>query len=185
VYFDGHKRAEVVAYCQNVFLLQMEKYFPCMVHYIMGDVNKESDLEPPNYVEKRLVLVAQDEMTAQANNSAPKSWVLGNDHRLRKKGPGRGLHQSDVICSTVGWLEGASQTLEYGKNYDGYWTGEMFVAQLKVFHNLTHLCSILIDNFRINLYQPSNKHMVMAIKLSLWLITPKGTQHMLRMLLWL
>jgi hypothetical protein len=38
----------------------------------------------------------------------------------RKKGVGRGLHQSDIICSTVGWIEEASQTLEYGKNYDGY-----------------------------------------------------------------
>jgi len=48
----------------------------------------------------------------------------------RKKGLGRGLHQSDVICSTIGWLREASKTLEYGKNYDGYWNGEMFVKQV-------------------------------------------------------
>jgi hypothetical protein len=45
---------------------------------------------------------------------------------------GRGIHKSDVICSTVGWLEEASQTLEYGKNYDGYWTGELFVKQVSL-----------------------------------------------------
>ena len=39
---------------------------------------------------------------------------------IEKKGVGHGLHQSDVICSTLGWLKDASQTLEYGKNYDGY-----------------------------------------------------------------
>src|SRR5882762_7350923 len=39
-------------------------------------------------------------------------------------------HQSDVICLTVGWLADASQTLEYGKNYEGYWTGELFVKQV-------------------------------------------------------
>ncbi|KAK0431882.1 uncharacterized protein EV420DRAFT_1285416 [Desarmillaria tabescens] len=58
-------------------------------------------------------------------------WILEGEQPLRKKGVGRGLHQSDVICSTFGWLAGASQTLEYGKNYDGYWTGELFVKQLR------------------------------------------------------
>ncbi|KAI6037409.1 hypothetical protein PISMIDRAFT_28841 [Pisolithus microcarpus 441] len=37
----------------------------------------------------------------------------------------------DVICSTVGHLVEAGQSLEYGKNYDGYWNGELFVNQLK------------------------------------------------------
>ncbi|KAI6008156.1 hypothetical protein F5J12DRAFT_719681, partial [Pisolithus orientalis] len=52
---------------------------------------------------------------------------------LQKKGAGHGLHQSDVICLTVGWLQEASQTLEYGKNYDGYQMGELFVKQVLVF----------------------------------------------------
>jgi hypothetical protein len=55
---------------------------------------------------------------------------MEGEQPLRKKGVGRGLHQSDIICSTVGWIEEASQTLEYGKNYDGYWTGELFVKQV-------------------------------------------------------
>jgi len=67
---------------------------------------------------------------AQANDVNEKSWVMGDHHPLRKKGAGRGLHQSDVICSTIGWLEEGSQTLEYGKNYEGYWNGEMFVKQV-------------------------------------------------------
>ena len=69
-------------------------------------------------------------MTAQAHDTVLKSWVLGNEHALCKKGVGHGLHQSDVICSTVGWLRNVSQTLEYGKNYEGYWMGEMFVKQV-------------------------------------------------------
>jgi len=35
----------------------------------------------------------------------------------------------------VGWLKNASQTLEYGKNYEGYWTGEMFVKQVCLKHS--------------------------------------------------
>ncbi|KAG1781318.1 hypothetical protein EV702DRAFT_963062 [Suillus placidus] len=58
-------------------------------------------------------------------------WVFKDQHALRKKGVGRGIHQSNVICSTIGHLVEVSQTLEYGKNYDGYWTGELFVKQLK------------------------------------------------------
>ena len=86
---------------------------------------------PRNFVERRIVLCAHDEMTVQANDGNSKSWVLDGEHALKKKGVGRGLHQSNVICSTVGWLKDASQTLEYGKNYDGYWTGELFVRQVE------------------------------------------------------
>ncbi|KAA1476310.1 hypothetical protein DENSPDRAFT_784921, partial [Dentipellis sp. KUC8613] len=60
-----------------------------------------------------------------------EGWVLDGEQPLRKKGQGRGIHRSDVICSTVGWLKDAGQSLEYGKNYEGYWTGELFVNQLK------------------------------------------------------
>jgi hypothetical protein len=69
-------------------------------------------------------------MTAQANDNREKSWILEGEQPLRKKGVGQGIHQRDVICSTMGWLKDASQTLEYGKNYEGYWTGELFVKQV-------------------------------------------------------
>ncbi|KAI6035963.1 hypothetical protein BKA83DRAFT_4459587 [Pisolithus microcarpus] len=58
-------------------------------------------------------------------------WIPNGEQPLQKKGVGCGLHQSDVICSTVGWLQDASHTLEYGKNYEGYWTGELFIKQLQ------------------------------------------------------
>ncbi|KAJ3765771.1 hypothetical protein FB446DRAFT_767596 [Lentinula raphanica] len=81
-------------------------------------------------------------------------WVLNGEQPLRKKGVGRGLHQSDFICSTVGWLEAASVTLEYGKNHDGMWTGELFAKQLqeKFFpafaaaHGPDAVAAILVDN---------------------------------------
>lgn len=69
-------------------------------------------------------------MTAQANDSAAKEWVFMGQHKLQKKGTGCGIHQSDIICSTIGWLKEASQTLEYGKNYDGYWNGKLFIKQV-------------------------------------------------------
>ena len=99
----------------------------------MGEVTKEMKKPVENYIEWRLVLMLHDEPITQANDGKKMSWVHKKEHMLKKKGAGRGIHQSDVICSTVGWLKAASQSLEYGKNYDGYWNGELFVKQVR--HN--------------------------------------------------
>jgi len=128
LYFDGHDHPDVLAYRQNHFLPMMKLFEPCLIQYVVGDV--ETQILPLNFVEQALVLCTHDESTSQANDAPNKARVLEGQHRLRKKGVGRGLHQSDVICSTVGWLSDASQTLEYGKNYDGYWNGELFIKQV-------------------------------------------------------
>jgi hypothetical protein len=49
---------------------------------------------------------------------------------LNKKGVGCGMHQLEVICSTVGWLKEAGQDLEYRKNHNRYWTGKLYVKQV-------------------------------------------------------
>ncbi|KAJ7689723.1 hypothetical protein B0H17DRAFT_937013, partial [Mycena rosella] len=59
-----------------------------------------------------------------------EGWVFEDQHALRKKGVGRGLHRSDIICSIIGHIPEAGQMIEYGKNCDGYWTGELFVNQV-------------------------------------------------------
>jgi hypothetical protein len=129
LYFDGHECEDVIKYRQNVFLPLMQEYSKRLVFFEVGNVEEESKLNLPPGVLK-LVLLAHDEMTAQSNNDAKMSWVLDGEQPLKKKGIGRGLHQSDVICSTKGWLPEASQTLEYSKNYDGYWNGKLFVKQV-------------------------------------------------------
>lgn len=102
LYFNGHDRPDVVAYCQEVFLPAIKNYEYWLVKYRVEDVDKESEILPWNYVECCLVICSQDEMTSQANDSHEKSWVLGKEHRLRKKGPGCRLHKSATICSTTG-----------------------------------------------------------------------------------
>ena len=122
-------------------------------------------LLPRNFVEKFLVLCAHDEMTAQVYDAKENTWVLEDQHPLRKKGTGRGIHQSDVICSTVGWLKCASQSLEYGKNYEGYWTGKLFAKQvsLRVINNV--MCLNLFHSSSKKLFQPSQQLMVLNTKL--------------------
>ncbi len=141
VYFDGHERPDVVEDRQKRFLPAMHKWRPYLVKYAIDDVTKEVPIDPAVGDHPRIVLVAHDEMTAQAHDGVKRGWVLDGDMPLKKKGPGRGLHQSDFICSTVGWLEDASVTLEYGKNHDGFWTGELFVKQVRSFKlfRITHL----------------------------------------------
>ena len=130
LYFDGHKWPDVVDYRQKVFVPLMKHHRRQIVEYVVGDVGKEKQKPVENYVKRRLVLVSHDESTTQANDGKKKSWVHENEHTLKKKGAGRGIHQSDVICSTTGWLKAASQSLKYEKNYEKYWNGELFVKQV-------------------------------------------------------
>jgi hypothetical protein len=133
LYFDGHERPDVVHYRQNVFLPAMEKYRLRLVEYDIEKVSEEI-LKPLPPGIRKLVLCAHDESTMQANDGMKAGWGPEGEQPLLKKGPGRGSHRSDIICSTVGWLKEAGQQLEYGKNYDGYWTGELFVKQVKLFN---------------------------------------------------
>jgi len=115
----------MTSFCQG-----LKEYEARLVQYVVGNVKIEAHINPTNFVECRLVLCAHNEMTVQSNDMAQKSWVFDGEHQLRKKGVGRGIHRSDVICSTMGHLVDAGQSLEYGKNYDDYWNGEMFVKQV-------------------------------------------------------
>jgi hypothetical protein len=59
LYFDGHDWPDVIAYRQNEFLPSMKQHKPCLVHYTVGDVDREVDMstvQPQNYVERRLVM---------------------------------------------------------------------------------------------------------------------------------
>ncbi len=129
LYYDGHERPDVVKYRQEEFLPAMERYRTWLVEYTVGNIAEEVVKDYSG--EQKLVLVAHDEMTAQANDGRTKSWVLDGEQPLKKKGIGHGIHQSDVICSTFGWIEEASQSMEYAKNYEGYWDGELFVKQVE------------------------------------------------------
>lgn len=128
LYFDGHEHPDVVEYWQNMFLPEMAEYRHRLVEYVVGNVDEEViKLLPPGI--RKLVLMAHDEATMQANDGEKAGWGPKDEQPLLKKGVGRGSHRSDVICSTFGHLEDAGQQLEYRRNYDGYWTGELFVKQ--------------------------------------------------------
>ena len=134
-----------------------------------------------SYRSKVVTLCAHDEMTCQANDGKSKSWVMKGEYMLKKKEVSRGMHQSDVICSTMGWLADASQSMEYGKNYEGYWTGELFVKQVSygLWQICTWICSYSCPNlsFMKRSFPLLNMPMDQDIRCFLWLITHKVMQH--------
>lgn len=95
LYFDGHDRPDVVDYHQNVFLPFIKSCEHRLVHYKVGDVKHEEDVDPGNYVECRLVLVSHDETTGQANNDHDKSWVRKDEFSISK--PALPLSRDDSI----------------------------------------------------------------------------------------
>jgi len=93
-----------------------------MVEYEVGNVEQRvpKDLNG----ERPIEVLFHDESTFQANDAEQKCWVLHNQHKLRKKGQGRGLHRSDFLNCSIGWLPEGGVGINYGKAHDGYWTGK-------------------------------------------------------------
>ena len=108
-------------------------------------------MKAQNYVEWRLVTSPHDETMSQANDGHDKGWVQNDEFPLWKKGQGRGLHESSTICGTVGYLKEGRQTLEYGKNYNSYWTGELFIKQACASFSLSHSHISYQTNYLISL----------------------------------
>jgi len=150
VYVDGHERADVVNYRNEVFLPQWTEYQRQMV------VFKEDGIwEKPSILregEKPLVLVTHDESTFNANDGKRKMWMLNGKQPIRPKTRGKGImvsgflipggilrvtdHVSDKELDHSGqWpkdsegrcVREAMQLLEYGK--DNYWNGNKMVNQ--------------------------------------------------------
>jgi hypothetical protein len=152
----------------------------------VGNVDLQLQKLRSNYVETQLVLGAHNEMTAQGNDGKPRSWVPEGEHALKMKGVRHGMHQSDVILSTIGWLIEASQSLEYGKSYDRYWMGELFVKQVRL---ILRLCDEMrLKSYRHRSSRKSFQHLNVLTDLVsnsfLWSTTLRATPHIPLMLSW-
>ena len=87
IYYDGHERPDVVDYWQNVFLPTMALHHHRLVEYEVGNLNKEvQKLLPPET--KKLVLLAHDESTMQANDGEKAGWGPKEEQPILKKGAG-------------------------------------------------------------------------------------------------
>ena len=148
----------------KIYFPAMEKYRERLVEYQINNVMVEVIKQLPPGV-RILVLCAHDESTMQTNDGPKAGWGPKDEQPLLTKSPGRGSHRSDVICSTVGWLKEAGQQLVYGKNYDGYWTGALFVKQVSCeqFRGFNFIDNYL-QSLRRKLFQLSKGLMVLSIR---------------------
>ncbi len=86
VYLDGHKRADVVEYRDQVFLLQCAELSKQMVIFSEDGSWKH----PPDLSEneKPLVLVTNNESTFNSNDGTEQIWMENGKQLLRPKGRG-------------------------------------------------------------------------------------------------
>ncbi len=150
VYIDGHERADVVEYRDQIFLPQWAELSKRMVIFSEDGSWKH----PPNLSEneKPLVLVTHDESTFNSNDGKRRIWMENGKQPLRPKGRGKGIMASEFLTpggrlkvpdsvpdekllQRIDWpLDGngkparyATELLEFGK--DNYWTGDKMVDQ--------------------------------------------------------
>lgn len=102
--------------------------------------------------EKRHVPIMQDESIFHVQDLAKHVWVKDGKMPLRKKGNGRAIHVSDFIVEESGRLRLTAEQIKHeatlpeqerlktfdareimypGKNYDGWWTAERLLEQVK------------------------------------------------------
>ncbi|KAG2113838.1 uncharacterized protein F5147DRAFT_744070 [Suillus discolor] len=109
--------------------------------YLKNVVNDEMPNALKRYIELELFPRIHLKMTAQSNDMNDKEWVFDNEF-------------NDVICSTCGHLSQAGKSMEYGKNYEGYWNGERFCTQMaekiipafEAAHGAGYQALFIIDN---------------------------------------
>ncbi|KAF8523101.1 hypothetical protein BU17DRAFT_75038 [Hysterangium stoloniferum] len=145
--------------------------------YLHRIVDKEMPRGLKKYVEVELFprIQLSDETTMQSNDGPKASWVSNGEQPLKKKGAGRGLHESGIICSTVDNQD--------GKNYDGYWNSQLFVEQLvnkiiptfEKVHGPGYQALIMVDHSQGHAAYPPD-----ALRVSEMNLNPGGSQCQLR-----
>ena len=81
--------------------------------------------------EKYVVPCFQDESTFHANDGSRHRWRLHETFMLMHKSRGQAIMVSGFMCPCHGEMEDLRETLEVGKNRDGYCDGEKFVAHFE------------------------------------------------------
>ena len=137
---------------RNKFLAEMEALKPYLVEF-EEDGSMKSKTYPDDCTvggsEKRpIILIAHDESTFNANNGRRQVWQKEGHSTLHSKGKGKGIMVSDFLLpwsqlnlhslsdqaqhelASSGVPLEAVEFFEYGKNNEGYWTGEHLLKQV-------------------------------------------------------
>lgn len=100
VFFDGHERADVVAYRQDNFLptwMAHEKRFAIFAEDGSWKPSLGSTIGHENLAQRPLILVTHDESTFHSNDGKRKTWGEKDKPKLKPKGRGRGIMPSGFL----------------------------------------------------------------------------------------
>ena len=139
VYMDGHERADVVKYCQEVFLPLMAQFEACMVHYEGHELNRITPILQPG--EREIIPNFHDESTFHANDEVRSVWLRKGEQPLCKKGRGRLIHVSAFINPETGCLtlvdkdgnivRDSTKIIYPGSGGDPWWDCEQLLKQME------------------------------------------------------
>ncbi|KAI3648086.1 hypothetical protein MP228_005940 [Amoeboaphelidium protococcarum] len=126
-YVDGHEREDVVKYRNQSFVPQLLELSQKMTTYENGTAIRPQLEEN----ECEYVWITQDESTYYANDSKLTFWGEEDEGCLRPKSLGQSLMVSAFMCPCHGVLSEFRETIEPGKNRDGWWKTEDLVGQVQ------------------------------------------------------
>ncbi|KIJ31493.1 hypothetical protein M422DRAFT_266870 [Sphaerobolus stellatus SS14] len=138
MFIDGHERADVVDYQENVFLPLWVELQDRMMHWDRNMIPTDPILHDfPQ--KKRVVLLTHDESTYYANDCRETRWIHKSENPTPAcKGEGSSIMVSDFCSPDLGWLKSKDSTREArrlfkaGKNREGYFSNEDLCAQTEL-----------------------------------------------------
>lgn len=132
-YVDGHERADVVAYCQEVFIPQILEHQSRLNKWGKDGVTLEHTVSPG---ERPVEEWYHDEVTFYANDRRHSGWKYinaGSDPR--PKGEGASIMVSNFVSADRGWCcspdgkESAEVIFRAGRAHDGWFTNQDILDQ--------------------------------------------------------
>ncbi|KZT32519.1 hypothetical protein SISSUDRAFT_1072510 [Sistotremastrum suecicum HHB10207 ss-3] len=141
MYLDGHEREDVVKYRQDVFIPLWSGYEKRMLLKDRQGVVTQWPGLGRFPLDRRVVLVTHDESTFYGNDQRQTRWQSSEEKpKPMRKGEGPSIMISDFCSPDFGWLrvekEGSNSVrdarvvFKAGKNRDGYFDGDDFLAQV-------------------------------------------------------
>lgn len=100
MYFDGHKREDVVTYRQQ-WVSKMMEYKEFMEGYVAD--NEEIVKQPVlSEGQNKIVMVTHDVSTFYSNDGKDGLWLKDNENAIRKKNPGGSIMVGEFQCAYKG-----------------------------------------------------------------------------------
>jgi hypothetical protein len=138
IFMDGHERADVVEYCQGVFLPLMATFEAQMVHFDGTELQRMKLILNPG--EHEIIPNFHNESSFHANEEVRNLWLRKGEQPLRKKGQERLIHISAFINPETGRLisvddkgvvQESTKIIYPGSDSDPWWDCKQLLKRME------------------------------------------------------